>query len=254
MLDRSDPCADRSFRAFGAVRVGGDVRAVVGRDLDGGPDLLLRELGVARLRPGGQHGTRRDDLQQVGATGEHPSGGPPHLVDRVRDADPQVGRQCHVGRETGDLPAAARARDVRPGTAHPWTLDDPGVDGVAQRDVDEGPERPDVADGRDAGPQGRRRVRDPHQGFVRGGPLQDSRRLARFDRADEMGVQVDQARKHRVRRQVDDLSVRRDRCPPRQDGHHPLALDEDHLVVAHLAGHDVDQPSRAYDESHAARA
>ena len=113
------------------------MRPVVGRDLDRRPDLLLRQLGVARLRPGRQHGTRRDDLQQVGATGEQPPAA--RRTSSTVSATPirMSAGSATSGREPGDLPAAARAGDVRPGTAHPRTLDEPGVDGVAQRDVDE---------------------------------------------------------------------------------------------------------------------
>ena len=85
-----------------------------------------------------------------------------HLVDASRRRR-SAGRG-HAASTSGasprDVAAAAGAGDVGAGALHPRARQPAGVDGVAQRDVDERAIGADVADGREAGPQRVARVAD----------------------------------------------------------------------------------------------
>ena len=156
MLDRAHARPDGDLDPLGAVRVGRDEQAVPCRLLDRGADHRLRQLDDARLRPAGQHRAGDDALdERRAAAGEDPDL-LADLVGRLDHAQPELRRQAELRGVAGDLAAAARARDVGAGALHPRPGRPAAVDGVAQRDVDERPERPDVADRGEPGPERRR--------------------------------------------------------------------------------------------------
>ncbi len=67
MLDRAHAGADRALDALGAVRMHRDVAPLVGGGDDGRMNLLLRVVRHGRVRAGGHHASRREQLDPVGA-------------------------------------------------------------------------------------------------------------------------------------------------------------------------------------------
>ena len=84
VLDAVDPGLDRVDDALAGMGVGGHGLEVVVGHLDGGPELVERELdgaGVLGLRR--QHRARGHHLDEVGALGELAAHRPPHGVGAV---------------------------------------------------------------------------------------------------------------------------------------------------------------------------
>ena len=182
-----------------------------------------------------------------------------HLVDGVGDAEAHCVRDADVGREARDLASTSRAGDVGTRAVHARAGDPPLVDRVAQRDVGEGTERPDVAHRGEAGVDRALGVADAEQCGVRLALHQDVAVRAGLDLAGEVGVQVDQARRHDTARQVKDGAVRR-RCVTGDDVGHAFTVEDDGDVRPHLSGDDVSEPAAAsgnervscYESSHGA--
>jgi hypothetical protein len=171
---------------------------------------------------------------------------PPHLVDGVRHPEPKLSRDLEV-RGHRDVAASTRDGDERSGALHPGPDDVPRVDGVAESNVDEGPERTDIAHGGEPGHHGIARVAHARERFLRARPHEESGVLPLLQLPNEVRVAVDQAGYDRVLRQVDDLGAVR--IPPLvgTNGLDPLADDLDDLRPKDLAADRVDQASGADD-------
>jgi hypothetical protein len=74
VLDRADPGPQRRLDAVAALGVGHHPAAGGGRLADQGGQLVLAEVGVARVVGGGQHAAAGRHLDHVGA-------GPDQLAD-----------------------------------------------------------------------------------------------------------------------------------------------------------------------------
>ena len=115
------------------------------------------------------------------------------LVGRGHHPEPEVVGEPDVVREPHDVAAAPRRGEERAGALHPGPVELAGIDLVAQGAVDERPERPEVANRREAGLDGRPRVAGAGQHLL--GRAGRRRRHARgLDVADEVAVGVDEAR------------------------------------------------------------
>jgi hypothetical protein len=100
------------LRARGAVRVGGDLQAVLLRFLDRGAQFLEGEFLPAGPAAQCQDRARRQHLDHAGAAARdfaHPLA---HLVRPVGLAEAQLERQLDVGREAGQRAGAAGDRHV----------------------------------------------------------------------------------------------------------------------------------------------
>ena len=166
------------------------------------------------------------------------------LVGVADDPEAQRVRQPHRRRLAGHLATAAGARDVGAGALHPRARRPAGLDGVAQRDVDERPERPDVAHGREPGAQRVPRVADPAHRLL-GGRRVDRRDPRVLEVADQVAVAVDEPRHDPVRHRADRASRRR---VPVHPGARIASMrssrHEDPAVVEPAAGRDVEQVGR----------
>ncbi len=249
VLDRADPGAHGPLDALRAVGVRRDERAVLGRGLDRDPELFLRELGGAGVRPARHHRAGRDHLDEVGVEVEdlaHPGA---YLVGRARDAEAQVPRDrvVDVRREAGDVAAALRTREVGAGAGHPRALHPARLDPVAQRNVDERSERADVTNGGEPGPQRVAGVAHAVDRLLRPAAHHEGRVVRAglaLGEPDEVGVEVDQPREHGEVREVEHalphgvLGV-----VPRTDLRDPVAVERDEPVRVHAAVIDVDEPA-----------
>ena len=153
-----------------------------------------------------------------------------------------------VGRQATDVAPAATAADEGAGHHHPRTGRPPGVDRVAQGDVDEGPVVADVAHAGEAGVEGVARVAHPGHPLLRTGPGEQlGVALPAVDLAHEVGVTVDQAGQQGRAGQVEDGGVD-GRVGRGHDGGDPVTVDHDGAVGEQVAGDDVEQPFGADDE------
>jgi hypothetical protein len=132
VLDRARAGADRALRSLGAVGVHRDEGVVPGRLLDGGPDLLLAQLGRAGHAAAGQDRARPEALDQVRAADQQATNSFADVVDRGHDAELQVVGQPDVAGEADDVAAAPRRGDEGAGALHPRADDVAAIDRVAQ--------------------------------------------------------------------------------------------------------------------------
>ena len=108
----------------------------------------------------------------------------------------------------GDVATPAGAGDVAPSALHPRPFDPSPVDGVPQSDVSKCPERTDIADSCEPGPEHFAGVFDADQCFLR--PAAGYERgisMTGFDLADQVDMAVDEARKEGMAREVDDVGI-----------------------------------------------
>ncbi len=215
----------------------------LGRRLDRRPDLTFRQLTRPRVGAAGQDGTGRDDLDEVGATGQESMDGEPD-VGLVADlTDPQILGQLDPGPEPGHRAAATDRRHVPAGALHPRPRGPAALDRVAQRAVDERPIGPDVADGGEAAAEGRVGIPDARHRLLggtrgRGGDPRD------LELADQVRMAIDEARHGGQTAEVDRGHAIR-RCRPH--GGDPVALEDKVAAVEHLARLDIEQSPDADD-------
>ena len=246
VLDRADARPGGELDPLAAVGVGGDEPPAGGGRLDGRLEHRPVELHATGLRPPGEHGAGGDDLDDVGpAIAQQPDdpgdvGGCPddagaHLR---RDVDPV---------QAGHLAAPARSRHVRAGGLHPRPVDEAVVDCVAELEIEERAERPDVAHGREPGAQGDRRVAHPDEELASGRDP-DRRDVGILEVADEVAVPVDEPGDDRVAGEVDHAHVLGHRRSSRQDRLDPAAADEQRPLGQDGAGPRVDESSGANEQ------
>ena len=175
--------------------------------------------------------------------------------DGVGDADPHLPER-HPGpvRSPVIFAAASASGDVGAGTAHRGPGTTPGVDRVAQRDVDERAVRAHVAHRGDARPQGRVGVGGAEQRVTRRRAAEEVRRVAVLDRAHQVRVEVDESRQDRGVREVEHVRAGGTSVGGGENGGDPLAFDHHRAVGVHLAGHHVDEPAGSNQECHDGRA
>ena len=147
MLDGPRAGPDRPLRALGAMGVDSDEGVVVGRLLDGGPELVLGELRGApgtpprvRTAPVPMHLIRSAPPMSSRRTRSRTSSTVVTTPNRRSS-----GSRMSLG-QADDVAAAPRRGDERPGALHPRADDVAAIDRVAQGAVGERPERPEVAD------------------------------------------------------------------------------------------------------------
>src|SRR6266508_3066170 len=97
------------------------------------------------------------------------------------------------GATGGMSPPPLEIGDERSGALHPRPDDIARVDRVAEGDVDEGPEGPDVADGGEPGHHGVACVAHARESFLRARPHEQPGVLAPFQLPHEVRVAVDEA-------------------------------------------------------------
>ena len=159
------------------------------------------------------------------------------------DPEPEADREVHRRRLAGDLAAAARAGDVRTGALHPRARRPAGVDGVAERHVDERPERPEVADAREPGLQRVARIADPAHRLLRRRAV-DGRDAGVLEVADLVAVPVDEPGDDPVTLDGDRLGVRRSGVAGAEYRFDPVAGEQQPPVIEPQAGGDVEQVGR----------
>ena len=204
--------------------------------------------GSPGVVPDGEHGAGREDLDEVRAAREQLAHAPAHRGLVVGDAAAHLVRHLDAHGQAGDFAGAVGDRDVGAGHEHARTLDQPGIDGVAKRDVDQRAIRADVPHRRESGGKRRARVRGAEQRVARGGARQRRRDVGGADVADQVRVQVDEARHDGVRRPVDQPAAAARTRAPGRDGSDAAVVDADRLVeeipplfhVEQLAGTDDD--------------
>ena len=206
-------------------------------------------LRLRRRRPGGEHGARRDHLDEVGAAREQLAHALAHFRLVVRDAAAHFVGYGDAFRQAGDFAAAIRDRDVGARDVHARSLDLACVDRVSKRDVDKGAVGAEVAHCRESRVERRARMRDAHQGIAGGGTRQRRRDVCGADVADEVRVQVDESRQHRELGPVDEPAAAARGRGPRRDRRDAPILDADRAVreidallhVEHAAGMNDDR-------------
>src|SRR6185503_9098918 len=232
------------------VRVRGDegagLRSLVHRRVD----LLLGELGLRRRRAGGKHRAGRNHLDEVGAAREQFLHALAHFGRAAGDAAAHLVRNHDaLGFGLADHLTAATGRgDVGSGDVHARALDLAGVDRVAERDVHERTVGADVAHGREPGVERRARVRDAHERVACRGARERRGDVRGADVADEVRVQVDESRQHRVCGPVNEAAAAARVRGPRRDRDDAAVLDADRTVRQVLAALDVQHLSRANDD------
>ncbi len=249
VLDGAHAGTDRVLDALGAVGVRGDERAALRGLLDGRADLLLCVLRLRGRRAGSENRAGRDHLDEVGAAREKLAHALAHLVLVVRRRRGASRPARRTFRQAGHFAAAAGDGHVGTGDEHARSFHLPRVDGVAERDVHERTVGADVAYGGEAGIERNARVRDAHQRVARRGARERRRDVRRADVAEEVGVQIDEARQHRVRRPVDQPAAGARCRGPRSDRCDAPVLNADGAVRDVDALLDVEHPPGTYDES-----
>ena len=188
VLDRIDAGAQRVLDALRADRVGGDAQSVPMRFVDRGGKLVGGELRVARHGALGHHAAGRDQLDAIGAG--------PHLLAH---------RLARVPRRIDGAPdrpaVAAGHAQHRAGGAHPRTRNPSFLDRIAHvgRDC---VRAADVANRRDAGLDRLARVLDGAQHSLIRRRRLDHAHHVRLAAAFEMGVRVDETRRHAGRFEI----------------------------------------------------
>ena len=245
MLHRSDACPHRSFGPFGGMGVDSNERVVPGSLLDGRSQFGLGEFRGAGDATAGQHRPGPDALDDVCATDQEAADPLAHLVRRSDDTEPEVLGQRDVPSQSDDIPAAPWRGDEGACAAHPRPDDVAPVDRVAQGAVGERPERPEVADGREAGLDRLPSMTDADQDFLRGRGRRRGDECC-LDVTDEVGVRIDQAGHHAQSRQVDDGDPVRDPVRTATDARDPTGVvDVDDPVDGSASGLDIDAGGRS---------
>ena len=159
MLDAVDSACDGVLDRLGPVGVCGDPQAPSVRLVDDGPQFLVRIVLRACLSGQRHHAARNADLDQLGAVLDLITHGLADLVDSVGDAflDRQLERAGHERGEHRRIEMSAGRRDRMSRRDDPGAVDPAGVDGLAERHVQQVPagldEQAEVAHRREAGPQ-----------------------------------------------------------------------------------------------------
>ena len=153
MLDGPDAGSHSSLDPLSTVGVGGNVCSCLRSDLDHGLQLFLGHLGRTRAGAGSEHGSCRQDLDEVRSVAKYLAGVLAVLVDARRDAHAEVlgehgidvhSKPGYVAPSTGAAHEGSRHH-------HPGTFDEPSADRIAQGDVGERSPATGVAHCREAG-------------------------------------------------------------------------------------------------------
>ena len=167
MLDRAHAGPDRGLDALGPVGVGSNEDTLAGGLLDGGAEEAFVQFNAANTRASGEDGTRGDALDEIGTATDERADPFADVIGRPDDAETKVIRHDEVARQPGHLATATRCRDIRPGALHPRPRNPADVDRPAEGNIDERPERADIADGRETGSKRQRghcgRRTSPHR-------------------------------------------------------------------------------------------